>query len=259
MRIVRFLANDQSCYGILKNSQIHSITGDPFTSFATGSYEFDGRIFPLSETRLLSPSLPSKIICLGVNYRPHAQEMNSALPSSPLIFLKPPTSMIGPEAPIILPRQWKRVDYEGELGIIIGKKAKYVTVKDALSYILGYTCFNDVTERHYQKEDGQWTRGKGFDTFAPCGPWIETDVKPDDLKLETCVNGEVRQSTRTSDLIFGIPTLVSFISGVMTLLPGDVIATGTPAGVGPLKPGDIVEIKIENIGSLRNPVAAHPD
>lgn len=260
MRIARFSAHNQSGYGIIKEGKVYSLAGDPFTAFAAGgNYEFDGCNFPLSEVRLLSPCLPSKIVCLGVNYRPHAQEMNSALPSVPLIFLKPSTAVIGPEDPIVLPRQWKRVDHESELGIVIGKKAKYVSEADARKYILGYTCFNDVTERHYQKEDGQWTRGKGFDTFAPCGPWIETEVQPDDLKLEALVNGEVRQSARTSELIFGISTLVSFISGVMTLLPGDVIATGTPAGVSPLKPGDIVEIRIENIGTLSNPVAEYQE
>jgi 2-keto-4-pentenoate hydratase/2-oxohepta-3-ene-1,7-dioic acid hydratase in catechol pathway len=256
MRLVRFSEKDSFRYGILKEGLVHRLAGDPFTSFAVnGSYDPDGYTVPLSEVKLLSPSLPSKIICLGVNYRPHAQEMNSALPSAPLIFLKPPTAVIGPDEPVILPRDWIQVDYEGELGIVIGKKAKYLSEKEARTCILGYTCFNDVTERHFQKVDGQWTRGKGFDTFAPCGPWIETDVEPDDLKLETFVNGELRQSARTSELIFGISTLVSFISGVMTLLPGDIIATGTPAGVGPLKPGDTVEIKIENIGTLRNPVS----
>jgi 2-keto-4-pentenoate hydratase/2-oxohepta-3-ene-1,7-dioic acid hydratase in catechol pathway len=176
------------------------------------------------------------------------------LPGRPLIFLKPPTAVIGPDAAIVLPRDWKRVDYEAELAIVIGKKAKYVTEAESRRYVLGYTCFNDVTERAAQKEDGQWTRGKGYDTFAPLGPWIETELRPDDLKLETYLNGKVKQSGRTSELLFGISKLISFISAVMTLMPGDVIATGTPSGIGAMQAGDVVEIKIEGIGTLRNPI-----
>lgn len=260
MRIVRFSSGDYSGYGILEDDIIQALAADPFTTFgAEGPYKIDSRTFPLSDSRLLSPSLPSKIICLGVNYRPHAQEMNSLLPSTPLLFLKPPTAVIGPEEPVILPRTWVQVDYEGELAVVIGKKARNVSESEALNYILGYTCFNDITERHFQKVDGQWTRSKSFDTFAPCGPWIETALSPDDLKLETFVNGEIRQSARTSELNFNVPAIVSFISEIMTLLPGDVIATGTPAGIGPLKPGDVVEVKIEGIGTLRNPVSEYRD
>jgi len=174
----------------------------------------------------------------------------------PLIFLKPPTAVIGPDAKIILPRDSKRVDYEGELGVVIGKKAKDVPEEKAKEYILGYTCFNDVSERFAQREDGQWTRAKGYDTFAPIGPWVETDVDPDDLKLETYLNGELRQSARTSDLIFKVSKLINFVSQVMTLLPGDVIATGTPSGIGPMNAGDVVEVKIEKIGTLKNLVVS---
>jgi len=182
--------------------------------------------------------------------------MESATPSTPLIFLKPSTAVIGPNDAIILPPGCKRIDYEGELAVVVGKKAKNVPKGEAAKYILGYTCFNDVSDREAQVTDGQWTRAKGYDTFAPLGPWIETDISPGGLKLETYVNGELRQSASTSELLFSVPELLSFISHVMTLLPGDVIATGTPEGVGPLKPGDIVEVKIEKIGTLKNPVVA---
>jgi 2-keto-4-pentenoate hydratase/2-oxohepta-3-ene-1,7-dioic acid hydratase in catechol pathway len=257
MRIVRFLVRKKVRYGIIQEDTIHSLIGDPFKTFGAGrEFTLDGKTYPLVECKLLAPCLPSKIVCLGVNYRPHAQEMKSSLPGQPLIFLKPPTAVIGPDDPIVLPRDFKRVDFEGELAVVIGKTAKYVPEEKSRDYVLGYTCFNDVTERQFQKDDVQWTRGKGFDTFAPLGPWIETAVNGDDLKLETCLNGAVRQFARTSELVFGLSRLISFISAVMTLLPGDVIATGTPAGVGPMQAGDVVEVKIENIGTLRNPVAA---
>ena len=178
------------------------------------------------------------------------------LPTVPLIFLKPSTAVIGPDDKIILPRDSKRVDYEGELGVVIGRKAKDVPKDKAKEFILGYTCVNDVSERHIQQTDGQWTRAKGYDTFAPVGPWIETNVDPNDLKLETYLNGELRQSARTGELVFGVGELVSFISGVMTLLPGDIIATGTPSGIGRMSPGDVVEVRIEKIGALRNFVVA---
>jgi 2-keto-4-pentenoate hydratase/2-oxohepta-3-ene-1,7-dioic acid hydratase in catechol pathway len=258
MRIVRFSIQNQKHYGIVKDSLIYSLSGDSLSQFESGTgLKFNGNTYPLNETKLLAPCLPSKVVAVGLNYRPHAQEFNQTPPSIPLIFLKPSTSVIGPDEPIIMPRNWKRVDYEGELGIVIGKKAKSVSEAKARQYVLGYTCFNDVTERQFQKDDGQWTRGKSFDTFAPIGPWIETEIEPDDLKLETYLNNELRQSGRTIELIFGVSKLISFISEVMTLLPGDVIATGTPAGIAPMKPGDVVEVKIEGIGVLRNPVAEH--
>ncbi len=255
MRIVRFKAQRKTAYGVLKGNAIHPLSRSPFSdNFNLKDLPLRAETYPLDQVRLLAPCLPSKVVCLGVNYRPHAQEMGSSLPVKPLIFLKPPTSIIGPDQSIVLPRDWKRVDYEAELAIVIGKKAKYVSEADSRQYVLGYSCFNDVTERVAQKEDGQWTRGKGYDSFGPLGPWIETDIKADDLKLETYLNGQVRQSGRTSEMLFGISELISFVSGVMTLLPGDVIATGTPSGIGQVKSGDIVEIKIEGIGTLRNPV-----
>ncbi len=258
MRIVRFATQGKVKYGILEGNIIKGFRGTPFTRFKdpVSSIKFDGSIYELSEVKLLAPCLPSKIVCLGLNYRSHAEETKLPVPSVPLIFLKPSTAVIGPEDKIVLPSLWRRVDYEGELAVVIGKQAKDVSLDKAYNYILGYTCFNDVTERYVQKENGQWTRAKGFDTFAPVGPWIETEISPEDLKLETYLNGELRQSASTSELIFSVPELISFISKVMTLLPGDIIATGTPSGIGPMKPGDIVEVKIDKIGILRNFVEA---
>jgi 2-keto-4-pentenoate hydratase/2-oxohepta-3-ene-1,7-dioic acid hydratase in catechol pathway len=259
VRIVRFRTRGRVRLGIMADNLIKSFAVNPFKSFSLGhEFLFDGRSYLTEEVKLLSPVVPSKIICLGLNYRPHAEETNTELPKNPLIFLKPPTAVVGPGDPIILPRGWNRVDYEAELAIVIGKTAKYLNEKECRDYVLGYTCLNDVSERQFQKEDGQWTRAKGFDTFAPIGPWIDTEINPDNLKVEAYLNGERRQADNTRNLIFGISKLISFISNVMTLLPGDVISTGTPAGVGPLKVGDVIEIRIENIGSLRNTVAG-PD
>lgn len=258
MRIVRFLARGRARYGILAGDIIRGLSGSPFfhLQHLGNPSIFDGSTYALDKVGLLPPCLPSKIVCLGLNYRSHIEEMKLPMPSLPLIFLKPSTAVIGPDDKIFLPPGWKRIDYEGELGAVIGKKAKDVPEDIASEYVLGYTCFNDVSDRNAQALDGQWTRAKGYDTFAPMGPWIETEIKPANLKLETHVNGEIRQSASTSDLLFGVPKLVSFISGVMTLLPGDVIATGTPSGVGALKPADIVEVSIENIGTLKNFVVA---
>jgi 2-keto-4-pentenoate hydratase/2-oxohepta-3-ene-1,7-dioic acid hydratase in catechol pathway len=258
VRIVRFVAQGRAKYGLLTQNTISGLRGSPFSHFEHLSSPdvLNGSTHNLDKVRLLAPCLPSKIICLGLNYRSHVEEIKLPMPTVPLIFLKPSTAVIGPEDKIIPPRGWKRIDYEGELGVVIGKKAKDTPEATAKEYVLGYTCFNDVTDRHAQRADGQWTRAKGYDTFAPLGPWIETEANPDNLKLETYLNGELRQSASTSDLIFKISKLVSFISGVMTLLPGDIIATGTPSGIGPMNPGDIVEVKIQNIGTLRNFVVA---
>jgi len=254
LKIVRFAARGKIRYGVLKDNIIHCLRGSPFVQFEGSgtSFEFDGSTYNLDEIRLLAPCYPSKIVAIGLNYRSHAEETKLAMPPVPLIFLKPSTAVIGPDDKIVLPRDWKRVDYEGELGVVIGKKAKDVPKECAGDYILGYTCINDVSERVNQRDDIQWTRAKGYDTFAPIGPWIETEVNPDNLRIETYLSGELRQSARTSDLIYGVAELVSFISGVMTLLPGDVIATGTPSGIGKVMPGDVVEVRIENIGTLRN-------
>jgi 2-keto-4-pentenoate hydratase/2-oxohepta-3-ene-1,7-dioic acid hydratase in catechol pathway len=258
MRIVRFVAQGRAKYGILAKNTVRGLRGSPFSHFQhlNDSSALDGSKYNLDKVRLLSACLPSKIVCLGLNYRSHIEEMKLPIPSVPLIFLKPSTAVIGPDDKIVLPPGWKRIDFEGELGVVIGKKAKDVPEEEAKEFVLGYTCFNDVSDRHAQAADGQWTRAKGYDTFAPIGPWIETEAEPDNLKLETYLNGELRQSAFTSDLLFGVSKLISFISGIMTLLPGDVIATGTPSGVGPMKPGDAVEVRIENIGTLKNFVIA---
>ena len=257
MKIVRFLYQNTPCYGSLENDTVTLHEGSPFPQGAGPAvFKPTKHQVPLKEARLLAPCQPSKVVCLGLNYRPHAAELNIKLPELPLLFLKPSTSVIGPGENIVLPPNPERIDYECELGVVIGKTAKNVPEADYADYILGYTCFNDVTDRAAQVRDGQWTRAKGYDTFAPTGPWIATGISPFNLKIETLVNGEVKQSGNTADLIFGIPRLVSFISGIMTLLPGDVIATGTPDGIGPLKAGDTVEIVAEKIGTLRNPVAA---
>ena len=259
MKIVRFVTQGRIKYGVLEgDNTIQGLRGSPFAHFeGSGSaFKLDGSAYKLDEVKLLAPCLPSKIVCLGLNYRRHAEETQMPLPTVPLIFLKPSTAVIGPDDKIILPRDSKRVDYEGELGVVIGRKAKDVPKDKAKEYILGYTCVNDVSERHIQQTDGQWTRAKGYDTFAPVGPWIETKVAPDNLKLETYLNGELRQSARTCELVFGVGELVSFISGVMTLLPGDIIATGTPSGIGRMSPGDVVEVRIEKISILRNFVVA---
>ncbi|MFC1971671.1 fumarylacetoacetate hydrolase family protein [Chloroflexota bacterium] len=256
MQIVRISVHGKSKYGVLEGKIVQGYRGNPFAQSRgrTTSFSPDGTKYKLDEVKFLAPCVPSKIIGVGLNYRSHIAEINRPIPSLPKIFLKPPTSIIGPDDKIILPTLTKRVDYEGELGVVIGKKARNIPEDQAKEYVLGYTCINDVSERPSQEEDGQWTRAKGYDTFAPMGPGINTGIDGDNLKLETYLNGELRQSASTSDLVFGVSKIVSFISGVMTLLPGDVIATGTTSGIGQMKPGDVVEIKIENIGTLKNTV-----
>jgi len=201
---------------------------------------------------------PSKIIGIGQNYRAHAAEMGKGIPEEPLMFLKPPSAVIADGMPIERPAGYERVDYEGELGVVIGKRAHRVSRDQALAYVHGFTCVNDVTVRDLQKKDGQWTRAKGFDTFCPIGPRVVSGLDPSNLRVTTRVNGQVRQDSSTSDLIFDVPTLISFVSQHMTLEPGDVISTGTPSGVGNLNPGDVVEVEISGIGVLRNPVVAKP-
>ncbi|APE36143.1 2-hydroxyhepta-2,4-diene-1,7-dioate isomerase [Nocardia mangyaensis] len=220
-----------------------------------GSPTFTGRSWPLADVRLLAPILASKVICIGKNYAAHAAEMGGEAPVDPVIFLKPNTSIVGPHAPIILPPSSSQVDYEGELAVVIGRPCKDVPAAKAAEVILGYTVANDVTARDQQRHDGQWTRGKGYDTFCPLGPWIETAIDPADLEIATEVDGEVRQRSRTSLFLHDIPKIIEWISAVMTLLPGDVILTGTPEGVGPLRAGQNVSVTVEGIGTLTNPVA----
>ena len=258
MKILRFAINRAIKYGVLEDDRVRVIQSTPYhySRRPNISLRLTESTYELEQVWLLAPCLPSKIVALGLNYRSHAEETKLQIPSVPLIFLKPSTAVIGTEDRIVYPAASKRVDYEGELAVVIGRKASAVDSSRAKEYILGYTCLNDVSARYEQRDDVQWTRAKSYDTFAPIGPYIETDISPDDLGLETYLNGELRQSVRTSDLIFPVDVLVSFISNIMTLLPGDVIATGTPSGIGPMKPGDVVEVKIEGIGTLRNYVVA---
>ena len=247
MKIGRFLVENRIIYGIIKNSEIFEIKS-PFEKL-----EFTGKIYSLEEVKVLSPVLPSKIIAVGLNYKDHAEELKMKLPEEPILFLKPSSAVIGPEEDIISPPESKEIHYEGELAVVIGKNIyRPNNFKEVEEAILGYTCFNDVTARDLQRKDGQWTRSKSFNTFAPIGPFIETEVDPNNLKIETKVNGKIKQSSSTKELIFDVFYLVKFISNIMTLYPGDIIATGTPPGVGELKEGDIVEISIENVGVLKN-------
>jgi len=248
MRVVRVFTGEDVRYGLADAASITLITDEPFSAWETDD------VIPMTGARLMPPAMPTKIVCVGINYKQHAREMGHELPTEPLIFLKPPTSMNAPGGEIHLPPGAGRVDFEGELAVVIGKRTHRVSAAEATSHILGYTCANDVTARDLQKRDGQWTRAKGFDGFCPLGPWVETDLDPSDLQLETFVNGELRQSARTSDMIFDVPTLVSAISQTMTLLPGDTVLTGTPSGVGELRAGDTVEVRIQGIGSLSNRV-----
>ena len=250
MKLVRFLENGLPRFAVLEGSRVRELMRPYFE----GVVALD-RTVALEEVELLPPTRPSKIICVGLNYRDHAEETGMEVPAEPVLFLKPPTTALGAGRPICRPPDVGRVDYEAELAIVVKDSCRDVPVDEADAHILGYTCFNDVTARDLQKKDGQWTRAKGFDTFAPFGPWIETDLgDPGDLKIELLLNGEAKQSSSTSLLIFPCRELLSFVSRVMTLKPGDVIATGTPAGIGPIRVGDTVEVKIEGIGSLINPV-----
>ena len=220
-----------------------------------GNPTFTGRSWPLADTRLLAPILPSKVVAIGRNYADHAAELGNDVPSSPIIFMKPSTSVIGPRVPIQLPASSERVDFEGELAVVIGTPCRDVKAENAKSVILGYTIANDVTARDQQKADVQFTRGKGYDTFCPLGPWIETELDPSDLEVSTELDGDVMQDGRTSDMVFTVGEIVEFVSGIMTLLPGDVLLTGTPAGVGPMVAGQTVSVIVEGIGTLTNPVA----
>jgi len=254
MRIVRFELRGRTGYGIIEGEKISVLWGVPY---GDGWSNTTGELLSLPEVTLLAPCEPSKIMAIGLNYRDHAVEFGHPLPAEPLLFMKPSTSVIGPDEDIVYPEMSRQVDYEAELAVVIGKTARHVREEDFRDYVLGYTCINDVTARDLQKKDGQFTRSKSFDTFSPLGPWIETEIAdPDNLTVEAFLNGERRQHGNTGNMVFGVAALVSFISRIMTLLPGDVIATGTPAGIGPMQPGDVVEVKLEGIGALRNRLVA---
>jgi 2-keto-4-pentenoate hydratase/2-oxohepta-3-ene-1,7-dioic acid hydratase in catechol pathway len=249
MRLVRFRFGDRIATGVVEGEAVRALAGTFFENPVPSGEEI-----PLDDVRLLAPILPSKVLCLGKNYAAHAAEFGGEVPEEPLVFLKPSTSVSGPGDPIPLPPISNRVDYEGELAVVIGRIARNVRAEETFRYILGYTCGNDVTLRDLQKKDDQWARAKGFDGSCPLGPWVETELDPIDVHLETRVNGEVRQSASTSDMVFGVATIIEFVTAFMTLLPGDVIMTGTPEGVGKLEPGDRVEVVIDGLGVLMNPV-----
>lgn len=255
MKIVRYRADKIINFGIMdEDGTIRELVGSPFESLNPS-----GTIAHLDDVQLLAPVEAPRIIGVGLNYAEHAREVGKELPTEPMLFMKPSTTAIGPDDAIIYPRQGKNVHYEAELAVVIGSPARRVSKAKALDHVLGYTCGNDVSERVIQfaeMQTGTMLIGKGFDTFCPLGPCITTDLDPGNLQVQARLNGEVKQNERTSDLIFSVPELISYISAAFTMLPGDVIMTGTPSGVGPFVPGDVVEIEVEGIGTLRNPVVA---
>ncbi len=251
-RIVRVDDHGQAMWAVVEDETVYQLEGDPYCGGMRGP-----RLGNLATVRLLAPVCPTKIICVGRNYVAHAAEHGVEVPAEPLLFFKPPSSLSGPGENIVLPTLSQRVEHEAELGVVIGKRCRNIRPEEAWDYVWGITCGNDVTARDLQRRDGQWTRGKGFDTFCPSGPWVvtgldETDVA--DLSIVCRVNGEVRQAGRTSEMVFSPAALIAYAAAVMTLEPGDLFLTGTPAGVGPLQAGDVVEVEIEGIGVLRNPV-----
>jgi 2-keto-4-pentenoate hydratase/2-oxohepta-3-ene-1,7-dioic acid hydratase in catechol pathway len=258
VRIARFSHQGDVSFGVLDGPGedpadlvVGVAAGHPFAPL-----QLTGESLPLSQVRLLAPVLPSKVVCIGKNYADHAAEMGGAPPENPVVFLKPSTSVVGPGDPIVLPRNSNHVDHEAELGIVIGRLCREVPRERALDVVLGYTCGNDVTARDHQKADGQWTRGKSHDTFCPLGPWVETELAAADVAIRCTVDGGLRQDGRTSALIHDIPAIIEWVTACMTLLPGDVILTGTPAGVGPITAGSSVSVTIEGLGTLTNPVLA---
>ena len=255
VRIARYVHDGEVAFGVVEGSvdggEVAELAGHPF-----GPVTFTGTRRALGEVKLLAPVLPSKVVAIGRNYAAHASEMGGEVPEQPLIFLKPSTAVIGPGETIGYPPSSQQVDYEGELAVVIGRLCRDVPVERALETVLGYTCANDVTARDQQRSDGQWSRAKGYDSFCPIGPWIETDIDVEDLAVTTTLNGEVKQHGRTKQIVHKVPELIAHITSCMTLLPGDVILTGTPEGVGPMAIGDEVSVEIEGIGRLTNKVVA---
>jgi 2-keto-4-pentenoate hydratase/2-oxohepta-3-ene-1,7-dioic acid hydratase in catechol pathway len=248
MKFIRYqYKNKNPRYGWIYEDQVGPVEGEPFGEFRRLEVEL-----PLNEVRLLAPILPGKIICVGRNYIEHAKEHDVEVPEWPLLFMKPPSSVIGPDETIYLPPQSDQVEHEVELAVVMGKPGRWIQPDDALNHVFGFTLANDVTARDLQRKDGQWTRAKGFDTFCPIGPWIETDLDPSDVLLSCRVNGEMRQMSSTREMVFNVQQLIAYISSIMTLLPGDVVLTGTPAGVGALSDGNTVECSGEGIGILKN-------
>jgi 2-keto-4-pentenoate hydratase/2-oxohepta-3-ene-1,7-dioic acid hydratase in catechol pathway len=251
MKFVRFQQHSKVSYGVLENELIRVVDGDIF-----GEYAISANTVPAADVKLLAPCSPTKAVCIGLNYLDHAKEMKSELPSQPLMFIKPSSALNNPGGAIEYPAISSNLHYEAELAVVIKKQARKVAAADAADYILGYTCANDVTARDIQKGDGQWTRGKSFDTFLPLGPCIETEINPDAIPINLYLNDEVKQASTTSNLIFKVPELIEFITQVMTLYPGDVILTGTPAGVGPMQVSDTVTVELVGIGKLTNTITA---
>ena len=251
MKIVRYRIERRTGYGIIEGDTVYAAHGSLSSGFRQGQI-----LAPLADVKILPPVKPSKVLAIGRNYLEHAEELGNSLPPEPLLFIKAPTAVIGMGDPIVLPKDAGRIDYEAELVAIIGRKARNVSEAEALDMVFGFTCGNDVTARELQNKDGQWARAKSFDSFAPLGPAIITDIGPEGRRIQCRVNGRVVQDANTNDLIFKLPRLLSFVSRVMTLLPGDLLYTGTPSGIGPLSPGDVVEVEIEGVGVLRNPVVA---
>jgi 2-keto-4-pentenoate hydratase/2-oxohepta-3-ene-1,7-dioic acid hydratase in catechol pathway len=257
VRIARFSTDDEPRYALIGDENgvetLAVVKGDPMYA----GIALTGEKTPVDDVRLVAPVLPrSKVVGIGRNYADHASEFGNEVPAEPLVFLKPNTAVIGPHEPIVYPDQTEDLHFEGELAVVIGRICRDIDAEDVPKVIYGYTIGNDVTARDLQARDGQWARAKGFDSFCPLGPWIETDLDIDDLAIQTRVNGDLKQDARTSDLIFDIPSLVSYVSSFMTLLPGDVLLTGTPGGVGPMLPGDEVSVTVEGIGTLSNRVVA---
>ncbi len=260
MLICRYLTDSGPMFGLIEERQVYLLDGDPFsaTALEPGSQRpalqrgpFVGAV---DEVRLLAPVQPGKLVCVGRNYAAHAKERDEEVPTEPLLFFKPTSAVIGPGAAIELLPEMGRVEHEAELAIVMGRRGRFIPEKDALGYVFGYTCADDVSERDYQARDGQWTRAKGFDTFCPLGPWINTKLDPANVTIRCRVDGEARQNGHSADMIFKPARLIAHISRIMTLEPGDVILTGTPAGVSPIRPGSTVEVEVEGIGVLRNPV-----
>ena len=250
MKLLRFSSPDQSGWGILDGEQVQVASGCPYQ----GTLRPTAQSIPLHDIHWLPPATPSKIVCIGSNYRKHCLEMGRMVPDTPKLFLKPPSALIGNGQHIRLPSGVGRVDFEGELAVVVGRRATRISPAAVSEYLLGFTILNDVTARELQRKDVQFTRAKGFDTFCPVGPWLVLGIEPGDLRIQTHVNNTLRQNSSTADMVFSVQDLVSFISHVMTLEPGDIISTGTPSGVGPLEPGDTVAVTIEKIGTLENVV-----
>lgn len=254
MRFVRLLIAGHARWGRLEGELVTLLEGDPWEAQVAV-----GGAVPLAEARLLPPCRPTKIVCVGLNYRAHAAEMGKPLPDEPLLFLKAPSALLAPGDTVVLPRESQEVHHEGELALVVGRRARHVDASDALGHVFGYTCLDDVTARDIQRREKVYTRAKGFDTFCPVGPWLETEIPdPQALDVTLRINGEVRQHGATADMIFPVAEIVAYVSRIMTLEPGDLITTGTPPGVGPLHVGDAVEVEIAGVGILRHAVAA-PD